>query len=161
MDDLENSTKVFEGIPASLAALLKAIRTDILKADQREMAEILNQARRVPKGLTFSRGTVRKIENRLGVLRYEHLETYARAIGLPMAVLHFVSRYQRGKLSEGTKVLGHLQHVVGDAEAQKRDYLTVGDLTDLCQKINLQERSPSQYVKDLPIFSKLKGKTPV
>jgi hypothetical protein len=165
---MKKSTEgIYEAIPESLATLLTAIRERIFRLQKAPFAEHLNSVRREPeRATTYRTDVVGEIEGRTRIVDYEHIETYARSIGLPTCVLGFVSRYQRTSLDEAKLVAEAMLEVTEMARREGRNRLTVNDLHILAEKIDLDfprrpelPKASDGTLSDVDAFAKQAAKT--
>jgi len=130
---------IYNSVPESLASLLLAIRERIFRLGKASFSEHLNDVRREPNLSTKYRpDVVGEIESRSRILDFEHMETYARTLGLPTCVLSFVSRYQRMPLDEAKLVAEEMLKITELALRERRTRLTAHDLHVLAEQINLE-----------------------
>lgn len=135
-------------LPDSLCNLLRQVREIIFEEGLEKFSHRLQRNIRVPnEGFTINRNAVSEIEAKKHNLQYEHLETYAHAVGVPMGVLTLVSRYQYTDLDEAQLVVDSLSAVIRDAKSDGRNKLTIEDLRRLGRMINVKSNGNEHDVK--------------
>ena len=90
---------------------------------------------------TINRNAVSNIEKRTHQVLFEHLETYARAVGVPQPALSFVSRYQYASIEEARRVVDALNFVVTEAEQRSNRKLNVYDLETVRELVGWEPKT--------------------
>ena len=125
--------------PRRLTQMLVAIRKDLFRLNQSEMADkLLEKIRRKEDNepaLQITKTTVNNLEHGETGFKFTHIEAYARAVGVPSGILLLVSLYSQTTdperdIGELKRLLQLFLRVCDDAQLRRRS-LRVQDLERL------------------------------